>query len=81
MKTTMTPSEARASLYRLIDQVANSHEPVTITGKTNNAVLISEQDWDAMQETLYLISIPGMPASIIEGMATPVEELHDSLDW
>ncbi|TSA09253.1 MAG: type II toxin-antitoxin system Phd/YefM family antitoxin [Deltaproteobacteria bacterium] len=78
---TLTASEARAKLYRLIDEAASSHEPVLITGKRRNAVLISEEDWRAVQETLYLLSIPGMRESIREGMNTPVEECAKELDW
>ena len=52
-----------------------------ITGKRGNAVLISEDDWRAVQETLYLVSIPGMRESILEGMAMPADELEDKLDW
>ena len=74
-------TNARKNLYRLIDDVATSHEPVTITGKKNSAVLIAEEDWKAIQETLYLSSIPGMADSIREGMATPVDECSDKLDW
>ena len=76
-----TASEARANLYRLIDESATSHQPVMITGKSNNAVLISEEDWAAIQETLYLLSIPGMRAYIREGMNTPIEECDKELDW
>jgi len=78
---TITATEARAKLYRLIDQAASSHEPIVITGKRANAVLISEDDWRAVQETLYLLSIPGMRESIREGLATPVEECAEDLDW
>ena len=79
--TTCSATEARANLYRLIDQAANSHEPVHITGKRNNAILISEEDWRAIQETLHLLSIPGMRESIREGMATPVDECDKAVDW
>lgn len=79
--STLTASEARASLYRLIDETAASHEPVLITGKRRNAVLISEEDWHAIQETLYLLSIPGMRESIREGMAMPVEQCHKEPGW
>ena len=79
--TTLTASEARTNLYRLIDESAASHEPLLITGKRNNAVLVSESDWTAIQETLYLLSVPGMRESIIEGMKTPPAELTDKLDW
>ncbi len=78
---TITATEARAKLYRLIDQAASSHEPIVITGKRANAVLISEDDWRAVQETLYLLSIPGMRESIREGLATPIEECAEDLDW
>ena len=79
--TTLTATEARKRLYKLVDEVQESHEPVQITGKRGNAVLIGEDDWRAVQETLYLVSIPGMRESILEGMATSVEELEDDLDW
>ena len=78
---TVTATEARAKLYRLIDQAASSHEPIVITGKRANAVLISEDDWRAVQETLYLLSIPGMRESIREGLETPVEDCAEDLDW
>jgi len=79
--TSMTATEARRQLYKLLDDVAASHEPIEITGKRSNAVLVSEDDWRAVQETLHLLSIPGMRESIVEGLATPVEELDDKLDW
>lgn len=81
MMPTLTATEARANLYKLLDQVADSHEPVLITGKRTNAVLISEDDWRSIEETLYLLSIPGMRESIIEGINTPVEETSDQLEW
>lgn len=79
--TTITATEARANLYRLMDAAAESHEPVVITGKRTRAVLVSEADWNAMQETLFLLSTPGMRESIREGMETPVEDCSDVLDW
>jgi prevent-host-death family protein len=78
---TITASEARAKLYRIIDEAASSHEPVTITGKRANAVLISEEDWRAIQETLHLLSVPGMRESIREGLNTPIEECSKDLNW
>ncbi|MDP9360038.1 MAG: type II toxin-antitoxin system Phd/YefM family antitoxin [Acidobacteriota bacterium] len=78
---TITASEARANLYRLLDEAAVTSEPVQITGKRANAVLVSMDDWRAIQETLYLLSIPGMRASIRKGMTTPVKECLESLDW
>ncbi|MDZ7790966.1 MAG: type II toxin-antitoxin system Phd/YefM family antitoxin [Xanthomonadales bacterium] len=77
----ITASEARARLYRLIDEAAESHQPLLITGKRNKAVLIAEEDWEAIQETLFLLSVPGMRESIREGMATPVDECAEDLDW
>ena len=79
--TTVTATEARKKLYKLVDVVQESHDPVQITGKRGNAVLISEDDWHAVQETLYLVSIPGMRESLRAGMATPVDELEEQLDW
>jgi len=78
---TITATEARKSLYRILDQVSETHEPIQITGKRGNAILISEDDWRAIQETLYLQSISGMKDSIIEGMKTPVDECDKELDW
>lgn len=79
--TTLTASEARTKLYRLMDEAAASHEPITITGKRNNAVLVAEEDWRAVQETLYLLSIPGMRESIREGMAEPVDACNEEPGW
>lgn len=79
--TTLTASEARANLYRLMDEVAKSHQPITISGKRNNAVLVSEEDWAAIQETLFLLSVPGMRESIKAGLEEPVEECSEELDW
>jgi len=78
---TITASTARANLYRLIEETAESSEPVQITGKRGNAVLVSEQDWRAIQETMYLLSIPGMRESIREGLETPVEECDGEPGW
>lgn len=79
--STVSVSEARSNLYRLIDEAAASHSPVLITGKRNNAVLVSEEDWSAIQESLFLLSVPGMRESIKEGMKTPVEECSRDLEW
>jgi antitoxin YefM len=78
---TVTVSGARGRLYRLVDEVADSREPVLIAGKRANAVLVAEEDWRSIQETLYLLSIPGMRKSIREGMATPVSECATELKW
>lgn len=78
---TLSATEARSKLYRLIDQASLSHEPIVITGKRGNAVLISEDDWRSIQETMYLLNIPGMRASIREGLATPIEDCNEEIDW
>ncbi|WP_225073958.1 type II toxin-antitoxin system Phd/YefM family antitoxin [Desulfuromonas sp. CSMB_57] len=77
----LTISKARENLYRLVDEAAETHEPVILTGKRHNAVLLSEEDWRAVQETLYLISIPGMRESIREGLTTPPDACEEELDW
>jgi prevent-host-death family protein len=79
--TTITASEARASLYRLIDQAAESHKPVVISGKRANAVLVSEEDWSAIQETLYLLAVPNMRESIKDAMAEPLTKSKKVLKW
>ena len=78
---TITATEARAKLYRLIDETADSHQPIVITGKRGNAILVSEDDWQSLPETLYLLSIPGMRESIRKGLATPVNECEENVDW
>ena len=79
--TTLTASQARTELYKLLDKVAVSHEPIQITGKRNNAVLISEEDWSAIKETLYLLSIPKMRKSIKKGLKTPLKECSREVEW
>ena len=78
---TLTASEARANLYRLIDQAAESHQPIHIAGKRTGAVLLSSEDWGAIQETLYLLSVPGMRESIKAGMAEPLARSAKELKW
>ncbi len=78
---TFTASEARAKLDRLIDEAALSHQPLLINGKKNHAVLIAQEDWNAIQETLYLISIVGMRESIQKGLSDAIESCSDKLDW
>ena len=77
----LTASVARANLYRLIDQAADSHEPILIAGKRSSAVLVSEEDWKAIQETMYLLSMPGMRKSIREAMAEPLTTSAKELRW
>jgi antitoxin YefM len=77
----VTASEARKNLFRLLDDVTESHEPIVITGKRKNAVLVSEEDWRAIQQTLHLAQIPGMSASIREGLETSHKEMSKDLEW
>lgn len=79
--TILNATEARSRLYSLIDDAALTHEPVVIKGKRANAVLVSEEDWNAITETLHLLSVSGMRESVVEGMATAVEECATELDW
>ena len=78
---TLSATEARTKLYRLIDETSLTHEPVVITGKRGNAVLISEDDWRAIQETMFLLNIPGMRESIQKGLATPIEDCKEEIEW
>ena len=77
---TINVTKARSNLYKLLLETAESHEPIQITGKTTNAVIVSEEDWRSIQETLYLISIPGLRESIIEGLNSDIEDTEE-LDW
>jgi antitoxin YefM len=77
---TLSAAEARAILYRLLDQVTATHEPVLITGQHNNAVLVSEEDWRGIEETLHLLGIPSMREAIVVGLNTPVEECKDHFE-
>ncbi len=79
--TILTASKARASLYRLIDQAAESHKPIVISGKRASAVLVSEEDWNAIQETLSLLAIPGMRESIKDAMGEPLAKSKRALKW
>lgn len=79
--TSITATKARKGLYALVDEVQESHEPIQITGKRGSAILVAEEDWRAVQGTLYLVSIPGMRESLLEGMTTPAEDLEDQVQW
>ena len=79
--TTVSATDARKNLYRLLDDVSESHEPLHISGKRGNAVLVSEEDWRSIQETLFLLSIPGMRKSIRAGLKTPVSKCSKELRW
>jgi PHD/YefM family antitoxin component YafN of YafNO toxin-antitoxin module len=78
---TITATKARSNLYKLIDETATVNEPIQIMGKRTNAVLISEEDWSSIQETLFLVSIPGMRESIIKGMKEPLNKSSNKLKW
>jgi len=77
----LSVTEARSNLYKLIDSLATSGEPVFISGKRNNAVLLSEDDWRSINETLYLLSIPKMRETIVDGMNASVEDFDEEIDW
>ncbi len=79
--TTYSATTARSKLYSLIDEVASCHKPLLITGKRSNAVLIAEEDWSAIQETLHLSSIPGMTKSIKKGLKTPLKNCKKEINW
>ena len=74
-------TNARKELYKMVESVNKSHEPIHITGKNSSAVLVGEDDWRSIEETLYLLAIPGMRDSIVDGMKVPIEELDKNLDW
>lgn len=79
--TTLNVSKARADLYRLIDQVVKSHKPIMISGKRANCVLISEEDWSAIQETLFLLGIPDMRKSIKDAISEPLSTSKSTIKW
>ena len=79
--TILNATEARAKLYNLIDETSETHKPIVITGKRHNAVLVSEEDWNSISETLHLLSMHGMRESILAGMKEPVSECSKELDW
>ncbi|MCU7929030.1 MAG: type II toxin-antitoxin system Phd/YefM family antitoxin [Candidatus Thiodiazotropha sp. (ex Dulcina madagascariensis)] len=79
--TTLNATEARSNLYKLIDEATQTHQPIVITGKRGNAVLLAEEDWNSINETLYLLSVPGMRESIREGMDAGLDECDQELDW
>jgi len=81
MTKVITASQARSDIYNLIDETAQNHEPIIITGKRHNAVIISQEDWKAIEETLYLSSIPQMAESIKEAMRAPDSEFSETVEW
>jgi len=81
MTKTMSVSQVRADIYNVIDETAQTHEPILITGKRNNVVMLSEEDWNAIEETLYLNSMPNMASSIQESMNAPDSEFSETIEW
>ncbi|MEO0759567.1 MAG: type II toxin-antitoxin system Phd/YefM family antitoxin [Cyanobacteria bacterium J06648_16] len=79
--STLPVEDAQSNLQNVIDEVTESHTPVVIVGERSNAVILSEADWSSIQETLYLLAVPGMRESIKEGLATPIEDCKEELDW
>ncbi len=79
--TILNVTEARSKLYKLIDETAITHQPITIKGKRSNAVLVSEEDWNAISETLYLLSVPNMRESIKSGLKESIDSCSKELDW
>ncbi len=79
--TTLNATEARSRLYALIDETTATHQPIVITGKRGNAVLLAEDDWKAINESLFLLSVPGMRESIQEGMASNLDDCDKELKW
>ena len=81
MTKVMSVSQVRADIYNVMDETAQTHEPVLITGKRNNVVMLSQEDWNAIEETLYLNSIPNMTSSIQESMDAPDSEFSEDIEW
>ena len=81
MTKVMTVSQARTNICKIMDEAAQTHQPIMITGKRNNVVILCEEDWNAIEETLYLSSIPGMSASIKEAMNAPNSEFSEDIEW
>ena len=79
--STISLTEAQVKLQDLINEVSQSHKPILISGTTSNAFLVSEEDWQGIQETIYLFSIPEVGAAIVEGLATPISECRETLEW
>jgi len=81
MTKVMTVSQARSNIYKIMDETSQTHQPIMITGKRNNVVMISEEDWNAIEETLYLNSVTGMADSIKEAMDAPDSEFSEDIEW
>ncbi len=81
MTKVMTVSQARTNIYKIMDETAQTHQPILITGKRNNVVMLAEEDWNAIEETLFLNSIPEMASSIKEAMDAPNSEFSEDIEW
>ena len=81
MTRVISASKARENIFNLIDETAATHQPIIITGKRSNVVMLSEEDYNAIQETFYLSANPKLKASIIEGLNTPLSECSDKIEW
>jgi prevent-host-death family protein len=81
MTKVMSVSQVRADIYNVMDETAQTHEPVLITGKRNNVVMLSQEDWNAIEETLYLNAIPNMASSIQESMNASDDEFSEDIEW
>ncbi len=80
---TVSITKARQNIYKLVEDAIASNEPLQITAKKGNVVLVSEEDWKSVQETLYLLSVPGMREALIEGVNTPADECKtaEGIGW
>ena len=81
MTKIMSVSQVRADIYNVMDETAQTHEPILITGKRNNVVMVSQEDWNAIEETLYLNTIPNMVSSIQSAMKAPDSEFSETVQW
>ncbi|UTJ07418.1 type II toxin-antitoxin system Phd/YefM family antitoxin [Arcobacter roscoffensis] len=81
MTRVMSVSQVRADIYNVMDETAQTHEPILITGKRNNVVMLSQEDWNAIEETLYLNSIPNMASSIQKSMSADDSEFSEDIEW
>lgn len=77
----ISTKEAKDKLPFLLKEISSSHEPVIITDTKSNGVLLSEDDWEAIQETLYLLSSPKMRESIKIGLKTPISRCSKKIKW
>jgi len=81
MTKIMSVSQVRADIYNIMDETAQTHEPILITGKRNNAVMLSQEDWNAIEETLYLNAIPNMVSSIQSAIKVSDSEFSENIEW